>query len=387
MDHVVDVLIIGAGVSGLAARRVLMRNGLSTLTLEKSNGPSGRMASHASQHHHSPSDLASITHGVVNNAQRMVYDFGAQFVSSGNKDWASVVRETQEVDPEAVNSILLPLLDAKYPRFTHRDGLKAFAYRMSGLSIERHTQSAAALPPTPSTTTANSSSPHSIIFRARVAHIRPSHYSASDGDGDGGYVVTTTSGLEHRARRVLLTPPLPQSVDILDDSPELNLDPDGIAPLRSVSYDRCIAVMIACDQEETIIPPPGILKTPKSNPFISGIFDQRAKGIKTTPNVLVIHAAPQLSLELWDIKDDEVVKNIVLRHGLDLLPAGSSMNVSLKPGASWLHRWKFCEPRNVLADKFFSVQNLVFAGDAFGASSVNGAFASGEAAALHIAKI
>jgi predicted NAD/FAD-dependent oxidoreductase len=180
---------------------------------------------------------------------------------------------------------------------------------------------------------------------------------------------------------VLFTAPVTQSLELIDQS-ELVFPVDLLGPLRIIQYNPCLVLIVKL-QNELKLAEYGILKNPNSN--LSGIFDQTAKGIKNTEPVLVIHAAPHLSMQLWEQESAEIITNL----WTETLSVLESVNLKAESFCFDLHKWKYCEPKTVLPQPFFAQEIgeirgagnwIVFAGDCFGQSSVNGAYSSGEAA-------
>lgn len=89
----IDVVIIGAGLSGLAIARTLQgQTGLTVMTLEKSRGPGGRLAS--------------------KRIQEMRADIGAQFMTARDPRFQAVIDDALSVNAVAVWSPVMGKLTA-----------------------------------------------------------------------------------------------------------------------------------------------------------------------------------------------------------------------------------------------------------------------------------
>jgi renalase len=267
-----------------------------------------------------------------------ITDLGAQFTSAQNPDWAEMIAQAKD----EVNAIHFGP-ESTHPRFVHRNGMSALARTLM---------------------LAESSD---IFFGQKVISLRE----------DGGRVeVMTEAGMKAQARILLLTAPVPQSVLLIKNS-GLNLAPLALTPLDSLQYQSCLAV-IATLEGRSGLPSPGIVKNPTQG--IAGIYDQGLKGLRTSVQTCVVHASAETSLALWELPD-EVAAERIWNEALDFL---KSQFLTVRASQLGLHRWRYCEPKTVFGAPYFAHDRLVFAGDGFGQSSVNGAFSSGQAAAEFI---
>ncbi|MFM8409140.1 MAG: NAD(P)/FAD-dependent oxidoreductase, partial [Alphaproteobacteria bacterium] len=171
------------------------------------------------------------------------------------------------------------------------------------------------------------------------------------------------------ADALLLTAPVPQSLALLDAGATA-LSATDRAALDRVSYDPCIAVLAELDGPSRL-PPPGALD-PGSEP-IGWISDDLAKGVSPTPTA-TIHATARWSALHFE-RDREESARELLQAAAPLLGVGVR--------GYRVHGWRFARP-SVLHEGPCRVARdlppLVFAGDAFVAPRVEGAFLSGLAA-------
>lgn len=166
-----DVLIVGAGIAGLAARRTLRQRGLRVLLVEKARGIGGRCA--------------------TRRIGAAIADLGAQEVSAHDPEWRELLLSardsgTREHDPG---------------RFLHRQGMS----RLAGLLLP--------------------SDREGIQLETRASLIRP------EAAGAPGWRVETVQGASFHARCVVLTAPYPQALELLGasglkvSSPEIRYAP------------------------------------------------------------------------------------------------------------------------------------------------------------------
>ena len=332
-DPIWDVLIIGAGMSGLSARRTFVEKGLSCLTLEKSRGLGGRVS--------------------TRRMDGICADLGAQFTSAKGRHWQGLIDSSRA---EGLKPIFLNT-DSQYPRYIHSQGMSCLA-RILVLDPE------------------NLSAP--IKRETTVSRIE---FAAS---GVFWEVVDQTNQ-RYRARALMVTLPVPQALELLKGFElvsKLGFDESQLRRLDGLSYSRCLSAAYILN-EETSLDPPGILKNPSAE--ISGIFEQRKKGLNTSEPTVVVQAAAALSLELWENPSETLLE--ILWKKASAATQGSLLPKEYK--LAWMQKWKYCEPLQHLHTNFEKVLThvaapLVLAGDAFGGSKIEGAIVSGREAALEI---
>jgi predicted NAD/FAD-dependent oxidoreductase len=203
-----QIAIVGAGMSGLAAARLLAQDGLHCTIYEKSRGVGGRAA--------------------TRRVEGFIFDHGAQYVKAPSSALHDLV--TSSADPAGFppEDIRRPVwvfdvagtiaegdpAQNSDPKWSWRSGITALGKTLAaGLDIR---------------------------FETSVAHIARSNstppYTLFDNDG-------TVLGL---ADAVLCTPPAPQTAALLGAS---KIDPDLcrllLDELAGVTYRRCISITFA----------------------------------------------------------------------------------------------------------------------------------------------
>lgn len=330
-----DVLVIGAGLSGLVAARTLDAAGVPTVLIDKSTGPGGRLATRA-----------------VDGA---LVDHGAQFFTVRGDDFAAMVEEwralgvpvsewsrgfAQATDvrdgPDGVTSTG----GDGHPRYAVEGGMNTIAQVLAG----------------------------GLDVRA------PARAQAVWTSGGRWHVAVTTPHGETtlRARALISTPPLPGALALFVRG-AVALPSALLARLRSVSYDPCLALMVVLDRRPPLPEPGGVQ-------FAQGpvrwLADNARKSVSSTPAVTV-HAASGWSTAALDDGDGDIAATL----GAWLRPwLGDA-----EPTTVQLKRWRFSQPRSPITTAAPAARvdgaPLVFAGDAFTQSKVEGAARSGVAAA------
>jgi hypothetical protein len=188
----------------------------------------------------------------------------------------------------------------------------------------------------------------------------------------GSWTVATEQGQTARADALLITPPVPQALDLYLGS-GLSLPDTLESDLRAVEYDPCIALMVVLDGP-TRIPPPGGVRMPAEE--IQWMADNHAKGVSPDGYGVTIHANPAFSHSYYE-SDDQLVATL-------LLGAASPWLGQATPGEHQVRRWRYSQPIRCY-DKPFALLTepgpVAFAGDGFGAPRVEGAAMSGLGAA------
>jgi predicted NAD/FAD-dependent oxidoreductase len=187
---------------------------------------------------------------------------------------------------------------------------------------------------------------------------------------DNRWRVESLDGQSFVASSCILTPPLPQALDILAAS-----DLPSLPPLRNihdVSYDPCVTVLAICEHPPDM-PENGVLEL--SEGPVLRIMDNHRKGISPDAHALTIHADADFSRRHFDTDTKE--------SGAELLEA-ALRHIDARVHTWQAHRWRYSVVHDPLSVPFETVLNrplLLLAGDAFGANGVEGAARSGLRAA------
>ena len=318
--------IVGAGMAGLAAARIFQSHGLNFAVFDKGRGAGGRLATRWSENE---------------MGERAFYDHGAQFFTVRDASFQAQVDEwlarglVKEWARGFADASGRPQPDG-HPRYCAVNGMNSLARDLAqGLAVTTN---------------------------AQVASVSPF---------ENGWRVTMASGESHTSASVLLTPPAEQSLALLDAG-ATRLADETRAALERISYDPCFAVLVELDAPSRL-PEPGAIQL-RGEPLM-WIGDNHRKGISPDAFAVTLHAGPEFTREHWDAPH-ELIANRLLHAANDWLRA---------PVKRWqVHRWRYSQPARTHPEACLFTDNpapLVFAGDAFGAPRVEGAFLSGRAAA------
>lgn len=314
------ILIVGAGIAGLMAARTLQAAGKEVIVVDKGRGVGGRMA--------------------TRRVGAAVIDHGAQFFTVRTDRFAAHVPEwlarglVTEWTRGFANAEGIWQNDG-YPRYCCVNGMSAVPkYLAEGIDVRTG---------------------------VRVSSI--SH-------NEGGWNLLFEDGATLNGESLILTPPVPQSLDLLRDG-QVELRQNAGEALKSIVYDPCLAVLAVLDSPSALPEPGGVQID--SEP-IRWIADNTRKGISPAAYAVTIHGAPDFSREHWE-QDRTAAGEI-------LLQAAASWLGDARVTEFQVHGWRYSQPVNPYPEPCLVVeQSLIFAGDGFGSSRVEGAALSGLAAA------
>ena len=334
------VLIVGAGIAGLACARELIARGHAVTVVNKGRGVGGRLATRR-----------------IGEAS---FDTGAQFISARDPAFAAVLGAAGAVpwsDGFPALTALGPA-DAKdgFPRWRMPGGMNRLAKHLAlGLDVrDQRTVTGLAI------------------------------------DGAGWQVVVEPGDLVKtgaqasgpaenlHADAVVLTAPAPHAVALLDRS--------GLpvpAAVRAVRYDPCLCLLLDFPTAEPLLTLPGGLRI-EDHAAIGWIASQRRKALRTVGEGLVVHARGPWSAERYAWSDERILA--------ELLPAARALlarfGVVAEPTTVQLKKWKFSLPTVTVPEPCVRIAApvpLILAGDAYGdRPRVEGAWLSGMAAAASL---
>jgi len=313
-----DCVVIGAGIAGLLAAQALVDAGLRTMVLDKGRTVGGRMATRRLDAHR--------------------FDHGAQAISFHDPRLTALTDRWQEQE------FARPCMYSPVAAAT-----TAVAGPLCGVDGMSSIPKALA-------------SHLDVLTEYRVSQVNRL---------DTSWLVERENGERITARALIMTPPVPQSLDILRQS-EVELPDNVTASLRTIRYDACIALMAGYDTSEPIL---ALEFSYPDNGPVSLIVDNYVKLVSPVPGALTFHTRPDFAEEHWDASDDEITRRI-LQATPDLVPSS--------PRLTRVHRWRYSRTSQSHPDACVVVDSpgpLAFAGDGFAGEDIEGAMLSGLAAA------
>ncbi len=321
------MLIVGAGLAGLAAAQDLKAAGQRVQVLDKARGISGRAATR--------------TRG------NMICDHGAQFFTargerlealcwSGLADgwlqiWTRGFAQYQVQDQAGIWTDA-PL--EGFPRYAPYAGMNILGKVLGkGLEVRLETQ---------------------ISQVKRIGTV---------------WELTDSAGNIFRDEQVIFNLPAPQLIALIKDVWD-------VSPLEPVQFDPCFALMVTLEQDLNVPWKAAQLEHSVLSWIARDHTKRPTQHLTDAPPVLVVHASGSWS-KSWlerDLKD--VQAEMLLALG-DVLGDLEGKNLQVKE--SHIHRWRYAQPTvSFPASHFWDAQlGLGWCGDWCGAAKVEGAVSSG----------
>jgi predicted NAD/FAD-dependent oxidoreductase len=322
----VNILIIGAGLSGLLAAVQLQGSGQQVTLIDKGQTTGGRLATRA------------IGPGFA--------DTGAQFFTVREPIFQHYVEQWQRTGLVYVwstgwsdGSLLGGGTHDGYPRYAVHGGMNALANHLTQQLIDQGA---------------------TIHTGQRISAIS---------QAANGWVATDEAGTAYGADALVLTPPVPQSLALLAAG-QVTLTNDDRAALERIAYAPCLCGIFWLEGE-IVLPEPGAIQRPGTD--LTWVADNQRKGISPAATMITIHAGPTYSRDHNDTPDEELL---------------ATFQASLQPfipnkvvvHAAQIKRWRYALPTVTHPARYLQAEGippLYFGGDAFGGPRVEGAALSG----------
>ncbi len=319
-----DVLIIGAGLSGLIAAGNVIEHGLSVTLVDKGRSVGGRLATRR------------VGTGVA--------DHGAQFFTVRSDDFRRSVDKWLAEDLVYVwsdgfsDGVRTAEQFDGHPRYASKGGMNTLAKYLAREIGEKT----------------------SICTDVKISSISQT---------SNGWQAQDDKGETYSAKSLLITAPVPQSLTLLGTIRE-KLNSHDRKALERITYLPCAAGLFRVEGEVNL-PEPGALQRPDA--VLSWIADNQRKGISPQARIITVHAAGSISQNLWDLPEIEALNFIKQEFEQYLADDAKIVEAELK-------RWRYSQPIILHPERYLMAQGLAplaFAGDGFGEARVEGAFLSG----------
>lgn len=316
---VTDVIIVGAGVSGLIAARELQEAGKNVTVLDKGSSVGGRLATRR------------IGEGIA--------DHGAQFFTARTEAFKKYVDEWLNDDLVYIwghgwsdGSVKRSTNDG-HPRYVARGGMNAIAKKLA-------------------------EPVKNILVNTKVSNV------VWD---DNLWRLTDSDGQQFTSKALIMTPPVPQTLALMEDVP---ISSDEKSALEHIEYGPCLCGLFVIDGNIDL-PEPGALQNFDNTVY--WIADNTQKGISPDEHIITMHVEARYSRNHYD--DDDAAILYYLRQELQYYLAKGTSIVEEQ-----LKKWRYSVPLTTHPHDILQSESLpiIFAGDAFGGRGrVEGAFISG----------
>lgn len=323
-----DVLILGAGIAGLHAARLLREAGKSVVVLEKSRGLGGRSA--------------------TRRWDKFPVDHGAQFLTARSPEFAAQVADWLDrgVCMEWTRG-LHRYLDGRlhapegesHPRYTCPAGMSSLGRDLAGPD------------------------PDFVRRQTRATGVRLA---------GNGWLVTGEAGEEFFGRSLLVATPPAQAAALLREA-----CPEAAVNLDAVTMSPSLALVVRYPRRPLAF---GGIQAPQ-HPVLSWIGHDTSKRphLHDGVTILVLHAASAFSHKHYERSETDT-KDAMLAAAEEI--TGEEF---ASPEALFLQRWRYAQADDAtLESRFLSIEAeapLLVAGDALAGGKIEGAWLSGRAAA------
>ena len=316
-----DVMIIGGGMVGLMAANILTDKGIDCIIVEKAKSVGGRLASRR------------IGPGLA--------DHGAQFFTVRDSAFQAYVDQWLEEELIYIwshgwsdGSLAEPSFDG-FPRYASHGGMNA---------LMKH-------------------------IAKDLKDIRLNTRMVTATRDEEGWVFQDEESNIFVSKGLILTPPVPQALEILEEGATILKDVEMEA-LKKIEYVPSLTGLFWV--EGTVrLPNPGAVQRRKSQ--ISWLADNQQKGISPDATIITLQASEQYSKQMWSAPDERIIN--ALRTDLELY-----MDANATIREAQLKRWRYAGPETTHPERCMVAGDnpaLIFAGDAFGGPRTEGAALSG----------
>jgi len=317
-----DVVIVGAGLSGLMAAHQLKKAGKTFSLLDKGRSVGGRLATRR------------IGKGVA--------DHGAQFFTARTNTFQKQVDEWIEAGLVYVwghgwsDGSLKRTPEDGHPRYVTKGGMNQLAKHLAQL-------------------------PGKICVDTRVTNVS---------QNNGMWIVMDSERHTYEGKVLIMTPPVPQTLDLMKRVELSEVDKEA---LERIQYGPCLCGLFVIEGDINL-PEPGALQNFENTVY--WMADNTEKGISPDEHIITMHLSASYSRNNYDVPDEETLEFLQGELQNHLVKGASIKEAQLK-------KWRYSVPLTTHPRDILQAENLpvIFAGDAFGGRGrVEGAYLSGVAA-------
>jgi len=334
MTSIPDVLIVGAGLAGLAAGRDLARAGHTVHILEKSRGVAGRAA----------------TRKLELDGRVVPVDHGAQYFTAKNHRLPTLL-------PRLIQQGLVREWSRGFP-----------SLRPGGMSGSTTGHPRYICPEGMNTL-------GKVFLQGWETHDRPLPLE-SEALATGvqkaaeSWTVTLEDGSTRSGRALVLNMPAPQALQLTLGQ----LEPEVELALKTARYAPCwAAILVPCQ-----LPCLDWVGLEIEHPVLAWAALDHTKRAVPDPAVLVLHASPAWSEAHLELDPDEALQQIT-EAARELFG-----NWIGQCHTAMAHRWRYALPTQTHSQPYLAQENLVFCGDWCGGPRIEAALESGWAAAGYL---
>lgn len=307
-----DVVVIGAGLSGLSCAKLLQSQGFKVLVLDKSKGIGGRLATRRLNN-------ISIDHGLPylskqgELSEKLIKQLCEQNIL---QLWEGKVYELKS-DHSVINSVPIN-------RYFAPEGITSVAkYLGKDLEIKR---------------------------QAKVTKISK--------DIDNNWLLNLENSPEQiKTKYVVCAIPAPQALILIENSHNLNLSPELIQDLTSVTFHPRLAVMAGYSTKYQL-PKWQAIRINNEDLMFVILDSSKRNNINNNESVFVFHSSAEFAHNYLDSDNLDLPAEKMLNLSTELLNFPFN-----KPNWYQIHRWRYATVKNGLDQGYLRENNLLFCGD------------------------
>lgn len=328
--------IIGAGIAGLAAGRLLAKSGHEVTIIEKSRGYGGRMATR-----------------YAGKESKTKLDHGLSYFTANSPEFQSFVDELLEQDLIKRWGEDLALFDGEnfYEKSPNLENKVSFAATEGMNSIGKYLS-------------------RWVDVRTETLAGGLTHLGANRSK-KRTWMINLTASNTFEADAVIIATPAPQAYGILQTSTNEVQALKIIREIDEISYSPCYSLMVGYGDSEI----PEWEGVHCQNSMVQFISNEASKKAEKQECSLVVQTTPGFTRSMYGQKDENIIKEI-LDHLSSIIGSWSAT-----PEWSQLHYWRYSRAEKVLDRSFmeldFDDAPLALIGDYFNGNSVDDAYRSG----------
>lgn len=328
MKNIYDVIIVGAGLSGISAGKFLKEKGLSVKLIDKGKMPGGRLA----------------TRRIKYKGSNVVFDYGCRYIELNSYEFSKALVDLVKTDIIRRWNVIseetsFPGLVNNNMKVVGKQSMRNIALSMAkDLDIDNNKK----------------------VLRLDIE--------------DGVWNVVVNNGEKMIAKDLVLSMPVPQVIELFKQS-ELSIDVEIINNLKRIKYQRTITALVILESESNLNKV-GSVKL--NNADMAYITNNNLKGINQHKTAITIEAANEFSIANWDLSDEQVIDKMLESSAKWL--KGEVLDYQI-------HRWKYSIPTQSYNKPFEYITKpgpIYIIGDAFKGDNAESAFLSGREAAKEL---